>query len=82
MQSNRSKRSKRTLRARNRPLKIITGHTDWTDDLDFAFLHRDELCKPFAKKYVDPSAPYDGYVEDDDTEQGARTRLLGKVGNQ
>lgn len=69
----------KNLRTRNKPLKIITGHTDWTDDLDFALLHRDELCKPFAKKYVDPSAPYDGYVEDDDTEEGARTRLLGKV---
>ena len=68
------------LRARNRPLKIITGHTGWTDDLDFAFLHRTELCRPFTKKYSDPSAPYDGYVEDDDTEEGARNTLLGKVG--
>jgi glyoxylase-like metal-dependent hydrolase (beta-lactamase superfamily II) len=69
----------RDLRARNMPLKIITGHTGWTDDLDFAFLHRTELCKPFTKKYVDPSAPYDGYEEDDDTEQNARNNLLGKV---
>ncbi len=69
----------RDLRARNMPLKIITGHTGWTDDLDFAFLHRTELCKPFTKKYVDPSAPYDGYEEDDDTEQNARNYLLGKV---
>ena len=69
----------RDLRARNMPLKIITGHTGWTDDLDFAFLHRTELCKPFTKKYVDPAAPYDGYEEDDDTEQNARNNLLGKV---
>jgi len=69
----------RDLRARNISLKIITGHTGWTDDLDFAFLHRTELCKPFTKKYVDPSAPYDGYEEDDDTEQNARNNLLGKV---
>ena len=69
----------RNLRARNRPLKIITGHTGWTDDLDFAFLHRTELCKPFTKKYVDPTAPYDGYEEDDDTEEKARNTLLGKV---
>ena len=68
------------LRARNRPLKIITGHTGWTDDLDFAFRHREELCKPFTRKYVDPSAPYDGYEEDDDTEENARNVLLGKVG--
>ena len=67
------------LRRRNKPLKIITGHTGWTDDLDFAFLHRKELCKPFAEKYIDPTAPYDGYVEDDDTEESARTVQLRKV---
>ena len=66
------------LRARNRKLKIITGHTGWTDDLDLAFLHRNELCKPFAKKYSDPEAPYDGYVEDDDKEKAARTERLKK----
>lgn len=70
------------LRARNKKIKIITGHTGWTDDLDFAFLHRRELCKPFAEKYTDPSAPYDGYVEDDDTEESARTVPLGKVGTK
>ena len=67
------------LRRRNKPLKIITGHTGWTDDLDFAFLHGKELCKPFTEKYTDPNAPYDGYVEDDDTEEGARTVQLRKV---
>ncbi len=70
------------LRARKQHIKIITGHTGWTDELDFAFLHRTELCKPFTKKYVDPAAPYDGYVEDDDTEENARTVLLGKVGKK
>ena len=68
----------KNLRARKRPIKIITGHTGWTDDLDFAFRHRTELCKPFTKKYADPEAPYDGYVEDDDTEQQARTKRLPK----
>ena len=67
-----------TLRARSRPLKIITGHTGWTDDLDLAFRRRDKLCKPFAKKYSDPEAPFDGYVEDDDTEEKARTERLKK----
>ena len=67
------------LRTRNKKLKIITGHTGWTDDLDFAFAHRAELCKPFTEKYTDPAAPYDGYVEDDDTEEGARTVQLRKV---
>ena len=70
------------IRARNRPVKVITGHTGWTDDLDFAFAHRAEICKPFAKRYVDPTAPYDGYVEDDDTEENASTKLLGKVGTK
>ncbi|MBP3901575.1 MAG: hypothetical protein J6D53_09045 [Blautia sp.] len=69
----------KNLRARKRSMKIITGHTGWTDDLDFAFMHRTELCKPFAKKYTDPSAPYDGYVEDDDTEESARNTPLAKV---
>ncbi len=67
------------LRARNRKIRIITGHTGWTDDLDFAFRHRTEICKPFTEKYTDPSAPYDGYIEDDDTEDSARNILLGKV---
>ena len=67
------------LRRRNKPLKIITGHTGWTDDLDFAFAHRTELCKPFTEKYTDPAAPYDGYIEDDDTEESARTVQLRKV---
>ena len=70
------------LRRRSKPLKIITGHTGWTDDLDFAFAHRAELCKPFTEKYTDPAAPYDGYIEDDDTEEGARTVPLGKVGTK
>ena len=69
----------KNLRARNKPLKIITGHTGWTDDLDFAFRHRTELCKPFAKRYTDPAAPYDGYVEDDDTEESARSVPLKAV---
>ena len=67
------------LRARNTPIKIITGHTGWTDDLDFAFRHRTEICKPFTKKYTDPSAPYDGYIEDDDAEESARNTPRGEV---
>ena len=66
------------LRSRNLKLKIITGHTGWTDDLDFAFAHRTELCKPFTRRYADPEAPYDGYVEDDDTEEKARSVRLAK----
>ena len=55
-------------------------NTGWTDDLDFAFRCRTEICKPFTKKYTDPSAPYDGYVEDNDTEESARSVPLEKVG--
>lgn len=69
----------KNLRARHQPIRIITGHTGWTDELDFAFCHRTEICKPFTKKYTDPSAPYDGYIEDDDTEESARNILLRKV---
>ena len=68
------------LRARKGHIAVITGHTGWTDDLNFAFAHRTEICKPFTKKYTDPEAPYDGYVEDDDTEQAARSGLLKKKG--
>ena len=67
------------LRARRLPIRIITGHTGWTDDLDFAFRHRTEICRPFTKKYTDPAAPYDGYIEDDDTEESARSEFLRKV---
>ena len=68
----------RNLRGRKQPIKIITGHTGWTDDLDLAFLHRKELCRPFTRKYTDPEAPYDGYEEADDTEEKARTTPLEK----
>ena len=67
------------FRARNRPVSVVTGHTGWTDDLDFAFRHRTEVCRPFTRRWTDPEAPYDGYVEDDDTEEKARTvRLMKK----
>ena len=66
------------LRSRKGPIKIITGHTGWTDDLDAAFWHRTELCRPFTKKYTDPEAPYDGYEEADDTEEKARRIRLAK----
>ena len=70
----------KNIRARRRPIAVITGHTGWTDDLDFVFAHRAEICKPFTKRYTDPEAPYDGYTEDDDTETQARTVLLKKKG--
>ena len=66
------------IRARNGRIVVITGHTGWTDDLDFVFAHRDEICKPFTRKYTDPDAPYDGYEEAEDTEERARTVPLSR----
>ena len=68
------------LRGRGlRPL-IVTGHTGWTDDLDFAFAHKDKVCNAWRRqKPHDPDAPYDGYDESDDTEEKARTVRLSKV---
>jgi len=66
------------LRRRISRIKIITGHTGWTDDPEFAFRHRTELCSLFKKRMHDPDAPYDGYEESDDTEANARTVILKK----
>lgn len=78
-----SKRSlealEQNLRQRKGPFKIITGHTGWTDNLDFAFAHRSQVCNGWKKqKPRDPLAPYDGYIETDDTEAKARSGLLKK----
>ena len=56
------KRLEEILRKRNLNLKIITGHTGWTDDIDFAFAHTDEICNSLRRKpkVHDPKAPYDG----------------------
>ena len=68
------------LRDRGLSPKIITGHTGWTDDLDFAFAHRDKVVNSFRKQTPhDPAAPYDGYQEEDDTETSARSVRLEKV---
>lgn len=58
---------------------IITGHTGFTEDFEFAFLHKDKLCSPFKKKVHDPLAPYDAYDESDDTEQNAKSGFLKSV---
>ena len=67
------------LRARDLRPKIITGHTGWTDDLEFAFAHRDQVCNAWVRqKPRDPQAPYDAYDESDDTEARARSGFLKK----
>ncbi|MBF1093186.1 MAG: MBL fold metallo-hydrolase, partial [Solobacterium sp.] len=66
-------RLKEILVKRNLQLKIITGHTGWTDDFDFAFVHIDEICNSMRRKpkVHDPKAPYDGFDESEDTEENA-----------
>jgi len=67
------------LRSRELNPKIITGHTGWTDDMEFAFRHTDAVCNSFRRqKPHDPNAPWDGYDEADDTEASARSVRLAK----
>ena len=68
------------LKARGlRPL-ILTGHTGWTDNFEFAFAHKEQLCSPFKKRVHDPAASYDAYDESDDTPERAKAGLLKGVG--
>lgn len=73
-------RLEKLLKERGLSPKIISGHTGWTDDLEFAFRHRDEICNSIKKqKPHDPTAPYDGYDEREDTEERARGERLPKA---
>ena len=80
LQTKSLRRLEEILRKRNLNLKIITGHTGWTDDFDFAFAHVDKICNSLKRKpkIHDPKAPYDGYDERDDTEEKARNGFLEK----
>ena len=73
-------RLKEILVKRNLQLKIITGHTGWTDDFTFAFTHIDEICNSLKRKpkVHDPKAPYDGFDESEDTEENARSGYLAQ----
>ena len=73
-------RLKEILEKRNLQLKIITGHTGWTDDFTFAFTHIDEICNSLKRKpkVHDPKAPYDGFDESEDTEENARSGYLAQ----
>lgn len=60
--------------------KIVSGHIGWTDDLEFAFRHKDQICNSLKKqKPHDPMAPYDAYDEREDTEDKARGDWLPKA---
>lgn len=82
--SDRSKQSLAALRATLekrglRPL-IITGHTGWTDDFPFAFAHIDRVCNALRRqKPHDPTAPYDGYDEAEDTRERAQSTPLPRA---
>ena len=73
-------RLKEILEKRNLQLKIITGHTGWTDDFTFTFAHIDEICNSLRRKpkVHDPKAPYDGFDESEDTEENARSGYLAQ----
>lgn len=71
---------KELLQKRNLHPMVITGHTGWSDDMDFVFAHTDLVCNASRKqKPHDPNAPYDGYDESDDTKEKARTVRLEKA---
>ena len=36
---------------------FITGHTGWTDNMEFAFAHKNELCSPFKQRAHSSSTP-------------------------
>ena len=74
------KRLEEIIRGKNLKLKIITGHTGWTDDIDFTFAHKDEICNSLRRKpkVRDPKAPYDGFDESEDTRENARNGFLEK----
>ncbi len=68
------------LRSRGLAPKVITGHTGWSDDLDFVFAHKDKVCNSMRKqKPHDPNAPYDGYDETEDTRERAVNEVLKKA---
>ena len=73
-------RLKEILEKRNLQLKIITGHTGWTNDFVFAFAHIDEICNSLKRKpkVHDPKSPFDGFDESEDTEENARNGYLAQ----
>lgn len=71
---------KELLQKRDLHPMVITGHTGWSDDMEFVFAHTDLVCNASRKqKPHDPKAPYDAYDESDDTREKARTIRLEKA---
>lgn len=80
-QSRSLEKLRRLLGSRGLKPIICTGHTGWTDDSAFAFRHIDRACSAWKKTQtpVDPTAPFDGYDEAEDTEERARAVRLPKA---
>ena len=80
LQNQSLKKLQEILKNRKGKIKVITGHTGWTEDLDFAFAHVDETCNVLRRKpkVHDPKAPYDGFDESGDTEEKAKNGVLAK----
>lgn len=74
------KRLEEILIDRKINLKIITGHTGWTDDMGFAFAHIDEICNSLRRKpkVRDPKAPHDAFDESPDIEDNVGRAFLAK----
>lgn len=68
------------LRSRDLHPVILTGHTGWTDDLDFAFAHTDEVCNAWLRQRPhDPAAPMDAWDESGDTRERAQKEFLPRA---
>ena len=66
------KRLEQIIKGKGNEIMVITGHTGYTWDLDFAFKHIDKVCNPLSKKFYNPNAPYDGYDESDDIKENVK----------
>lgn len=74
---------KENLKSRHLNPIIITGHTGYTDDFDFAFAHINKSCNAWVKqKPRDENAPYDAYDETDDIPQNVKNCRLPKQKSQ
>ena len=75
------KRLEKILRERKLNLKIITGHTGISDNIDFAFKHTDEVCNALRRKpkVRDQEAPYDAFDESEDKKENVNKTLIRKI---
>ena len=70
------------LRKRGLHPLFITGHTGWTDNMEFAFAHKNELCSPSRKEPTTPMRFTMPMMNPNDTEENSKKRVLegrGKI---